>query len=107
MKKQMLIVALAAACAMSTHAVTAQPEKVASTQMKPIAAQTQAALWASRVLGRYHYKALPLDDAMSEKIFDNYFEDARQRKAVFHPGRHRPLRADAHQASTTPSTTKT
>lgn len=83
MKKQMLIVALAAACAMSTHAVTAQPEKVASTQMKPIAAQTQAALWASRVLGRYHYKALPLDDAMSEKIFDNYFQALDSEKLYF------------------------
>ncbi|MGJ9416150.1 carboxy terminal-processing peptidase [Massilia sp. CMS3.1] len=83
MKKQMLIVALAAACAMSTHAVTAQPEKVASTQMKPVAAQTQAALWASRVLGRYHYKALPLDDAMSEKIFDNYFETLDSEKLYF------------------------
>jgi carboxyl-terminal processing protease len=83
MKKQMLIVALAAACALSTHAVTAQPEKVASTQMKPVAAQTQAALWASRVLGRYHYKATPLDDAMSEKIFDNYFETLDSEKLYF------------------------
>ena len=83
MKKQMLIVALAAACALSTHAVTAQPEKVASTQMKPVAAQTQAALWASRVLGRYHYKATPLDDAMSEKIFDNYFQTLDSEKLYF------------------------
>jgi carboxyl-terminal processing protease len=83
MKKQMLILALAAACAVSTHAVTAQPEKVASTQMKPVAAQTQAALWASRVLGRYHYKATPLDDAMSEKIFDNYFQTLDSEKLYF------------------------
>jgi carboxyl-terminal processing protease len=83
MKKQMLILALAAACAVSTHAVTAQPEKVASTQMKPVAAQTQAALWASRVLGRYHYKAAPLDDAMSEKIFDNYFQTLDSEKLYF------------------------
>lgn len=81
MKKQMLMIALA--FAMSTHAVTAQPEKVASTQMKPIAAQTQAALWASRVLARYHYKAMPLDDAMSEKIFDNYFESLDGEKLYF------------------------
>ncbi|THC42428.1 carboxy terminal-processing peptidase [Massilia sp. Mn16-1_5] len=83
MKKQMLILALAAACAVSTHAVVAQPEKVASTQMKPVAAQTQAALWASRVLGRYHYKATPLDDAMSEKIFDNYFQTLDSEKLYF------------------------
>ena len=72
MKKHMLMVAMA--FAMSTQAATTQPERVASTQLKPIPAQTQAALWASRLLGRYHYKATPLDDAMSEKIFDKYFE---------------------------------
>ncbi|MDB5745990.1 MAG: tail-specific protease [Massilia sp.] len=85
MKKQMLMVALA--FAISAPAVTAQPEKVASTQlatqMKPVAAQTQAALWASRVLGRYHYKATPLDDAMSQKIFDNYFETLDSEKLYF------------------------
>jgi len=81
MKKQMLMVALA--FAMSTHAVTAQPEKAGNTQMKPVAAQTQAAVWASRVLARYHYKAMPLDDAMSEKIFDNYFEALDSEKLYF------------------------
>jgi carboxyl-terminal processing protease len=81
MKKQMLMAALA--IAMSAHVVTAQPEKVAATQMKPVAAQTQAALWASRVLARYHYKALPLDDAMSEKIFDNYFKSLDGEKLYF------------------------
>ncbi len=83
MKKQMFIAALA--FAMSAHVVTAQPEKQSApaTQMKPIAAQTQAAVWASRVLARYHYKAVPLDDAMSAKIFDNYFEALDSEKLYF------------------------
>ena len=89
MKKQMLMVALA--FAMSAPAVTAQPEKNAATKvstqlatpMKPVAAQTQAALWASRVLGRYHYKAVPLDDAMSVRIFDNYFQTLDSEKLYF------------------------
>ncbi|NNG23214.1 carboxy terminal-processing peptidase [Telluria aromaticivorans] len=94
MKKHHLIMA-AVAFAMSAHVVTAQPEKTASvqpsrspatigaTQMKPLAEQTQAAVWASRVLGRYHYKAVPLDDAMSQKIFDNYFEGLDSEKLYF------------------------
>jgi len=97
MKKHHLFMA-AMAFAMSAHVVTAQPEKVAavapakaagagsaaaSLQMKPLAEQTQAALWASRVLGRYHYKAVPLDDAMSVKIFDNYFETLDSEKLYF------------------------
>lgn len=99
MKKQMLMVALA--FAMSTHAVTAQPEKAGNTQMKPIAAQTQAALWASRVLARYHYKAMPLDDAMSEKIFDNYFESLDSEKLYFTQAdldRYAPLRTKLDDA---------
>ena len=99
MKKQMLMVALA--FAMSTHAVTAQPEKAGNTQMKPVAAQTQAAVWASRVLARYHYKAMPLDDAMSEKIFDNYFEALDGEKLYFTQAdldRYAPLRTKLDDA---------
>jgi carboxyl-terminal processing protease len=84
MKKQMLTAFLAVA--MSAHVVTAQPEKVSTTQMKPAPAQAEAALWASRVLARYHYKALPLDDAMSEKIFDNYFKALDSEKLYFTQG---------------------
>ncbi|RZA34772.1 MAG: tail-specific protease [Lysobacteraceae bacterium] len=104
MKKHHLAMA-AMAFAMSAHVVTAQPEKAATLaaaapvkaagagggagsaaatlQLKPLAEQTQAALWASRVLGRYHYKAVPLDDAMSVKIFDKFFEGLDSEKLYF------------------------
>ncbi len=82
MKKQMLLVALAAAFSVSTFA--AVPDKAAAdTQMKPMPGQTQAALWAAKVLTRYHYKAVPLDDAMSEKIFDRYFKSLDAEKLFF------------------------
>ena len=83
MKKQMLMVALA--FAMSAHVVTAQPEKAQANvvQLKPSVAQTQAALWASRVLARYHYKPMALDDAMSAKIYDNYFKNLDGEKLYF------------------------
>jgi len=94
MKKQMLIATMAVA--MSAHLAAAQPDKVtaaappatapantAAPQLKPLVAQTQAALWASRVLARYHYKATPLDDALSEKIFDRYFKSLDSEKLYF------------------------
>jgi carboxyl-terminal processing protease len=99
MKKQMLIATMAVA--MSAHLAAAQPEKVtaavppatapantsaATPQLKPLVAQTQAALWASRVLARYHYKATPLDDALSEKIFDRYFKSLDAEKLYFVQG---------------------
>jgi carboxyl-terminal processing protease len=74
----------ALALALSAQAGAAPTEKIAPpTPMKPQAEQTQAALWASRVLSRYHYKAVPLDDAMSEKIFDRYFKSLDAEKLFF------------------------
>jgi carboxyl-terminal processing protease len=84
MKKQMFIVALA--FAMSAPAAWAQPEKIGTTQLKPEPAQAQAALWASKLLSRYHYKAMPLDDALSAKIFDKYFKTLDSEKLYFVQG---------------------
>jgi carboxyl-terminal processing protease len=77
MKKQIMLVALA--LAMSVQAATVAP----APQIKPLAQQTQAALWASRVLSRYHYKPMPLDDALSEKIFDRYFKSLDAERLFF------------------------
>ena len=84
MKKSMLMVALA--FAVSTHAATPPPEKANVVQLKPVAAQTRAAVWASMILARHHYKAVPLDDAMSEKIFDRYFKSLDGEKIFFVQG---------------------
>ncbi|MYM37712.1 carboxy terminal-processing peptidase [Duganella qianjiadongensis] len=82
MKKQMLLVAILAA--LSVQVGAAVPEKTAAdTVIKPQPGQTQAALWASRVLGKLHYKPMPLDDAMSEKIFDRYFKSLDSEKLFF------------------------
>jgi carboxyl-terminal processing protease len=81
MKKQMLLVAVIAA--LSVQAGAAVPEKTADTPLKPMPGQTQAALWASRVLTKLHYKPAPLDDAMSEKIFDRYFKSLDAEKMFF------------------------
>ena len=42
--------------------------------LKPTADQAQAALAATRILTRFHYKAMPLDAAMSQHIFDRYLD---------------------------------
>jgi carboxyl-terminal processing protease len=85
MKKQIIVAVLAAAVSAMAGA---QPEKqlAAPQVIRPLAQQAQAALWASRVLSRYHYKAMPLDDAMSEKIFDRYFKSLDAEKQFFVQG---------------------
>ncbi|HEX5959858.1 MAG TPA: carboxy terminal-processing peptidase [Rhodanobacteraceae bacterium] len=51
--------------------------------LKPTAAQGQAAILAARLLTRFQYEALPLDDAMSAKIFDAYFKALDGSKLFF------------------------
>jgi carboxyl-terminal processing protease len=103
MKKQMLLVAVLAA--LSVQAGAAVPEKTAD-QLKPLVGQTQAALWASRVLTKLHYKSTPLDDAMSEKIFDRYFKSLDSEKCSSRRPTSTSTRSCA-PASTTPSPAKT
>ena len=68
----------AANCPASASSVVAAPinkyKMTPAPVLKPTAAQGQAATLAARLLTRFQYEALPLDDAMSGKIFDAYFK---------------------------------
>ncbi|MCC6560378.1 MAG: carboxy terminal-processing peptidase [Xanthomonadales bacterium] len=72
-------------------ALVLAPFGVAFTRAEPAAAgvyqpnrgQEQAALWATRFLTRFHYKRVPLDDAMSETIFERYLESLDGDKLFF------------------------
>jgi carboxyl-terminal processing protease len=50
---------------------------------KPSREQAQAALLATRFLTNFHYKRVPLDDAMSKTIFDRYLESLDGDKLFF------------------------
>jgi len=63
MKKQLLITLLAGL----TVATQAAP-------LAPAQQQAQAANLSAQILTRHHYRAVPLDDAMSQKIFDRYLK---------------------------------
>ncbi len=72
MRRITLIFALLAVCTIAF----AKPVTETATPLvlKPTADQTEAAIWAMRFLSRFHYKPMPLDDAMSEKIFTRYLD---------------------------------
>ena len=52
-------------------------------ELKPGPSQSQVAHLAADLIARYHYQALPLDDALSEKIFDNYLKALDAEKLIF------------------------
>ena len=70
MKKRIIWTALAIICA----GQTAAQDSLNAPRLAPTADQAQTAYLSAQILGRYHYKSVPLDDAMSEKIFDRYLK---------------------------------
>lgn len=81
MIKKLLVIILALATvgpAASFDAVTSPPPAV-----KPMPDQSQTAPLVAEMLARYHYKALPLDDAMSEKVFEQYLKALDGEKIFF------------------------
>ena len=61
-------------------------------ELKPVPQEAQAAHLAAELLARYHYKAVPLDKALSEKIFDQYMKSLDSEKVFF-------IQADIDQLS--------
>jgi len=55
----------------------------AALQLEPRPDQSQAAHLSAEVLTRHHYKHMPLDDAMSSAIFDNYLKTLDSEKIFF------------------------
>ncbi len=51
--------------------------------LQPAAHEAKAARLAAELLTRYHYQAVPLDDAMSSKMFDQYLKVLDPEKLYF------------------------
>ncbi|MCV2354359.1 carboxy terminal-processing peptidase [Paucibacter sp. B2R-40] len=79
MKKKSFVFLISLGLALSSFA--AVPETLAL--LKPLPQQGQAATMSAQILTRHHYKAQPLDDAMSEKIFDRYLKSLDPEKLFF------------------------
>ncbi|WP_299066343.1 carboxy terminal-processing peptidase [Accumulibacter sp.] len=67
----------------AAQAFARAPQGADMALLAPLPQQTQSALWSAQVLSRYHYRAAPLDDAMSERIFANYVEALDGEKNFF------------------------
>lgn len=67
----------------AAHAASLNPATPSRPELKPEQQQALAAHLASKVLTRHHYKAMPLDDAMSEKAFDNFLKSIDSEKVFF------------------------
>lgn len=78
MRNKLLWILLALAT--TTQAATLES---APPLLSPLPQQSQAAHTSARFLTRYHYKVMPLDDAMSEQIFNRYLKAIDPEKLFF------------------------
>jgi len=58
----------------ATQVAAADSEVAFPPLLKPEAQEARAAHLSAEVLTRYHYKAIPLDNALSAKVFDQYLK---------------------------------
>jgi carboxyl-terminal processing protease len=76
----------AALLALSVVAFAKAAPESGDLVLKPTPDQAQAALSATRILTRFHYKAMPLDATMSQHIFDRYLDSLDADRLFFVQG---------------------
>jgi len=59
---------------------------VQALELTPLQQQPQAAAMTAELLSRFHYKSVPLDDSLSEKIFNHYLKTLDSEKYFFDQG---------------------
>ncbi len=74
---------LAGAAFVLAAAAQAAAPVAAPAELKPAPQEAQAARIAAEVLSRSHYKPMPLDDALSSRIFDQYLKSLDPERVLF------------------------
>jgi carboxyl-terminal processing protease len=78
-----LALASIAAVTSTTQAAAPDTSQSALPLLRPMPQESQAAHLSAEFLTRYHYKSVPLDHAMSEKIFDRYLKSLDPERMFF------------------------
>jgi len=84
MRKLLLSLTLTALVGAGYADATAPSNPPAGTPLlKPAPTDGEAAVWATRFLTKFHYKPMPLDDAMSAQIFKRYLDSLDSDRLFF------------------------
>jgi len=82
MKRKLLWIWITLFLATVARAATLDPG-APLPELKPAPQEARAAHLAAELLSRYHYRMLPVDDALSQKVFDNYLKSLDPEKLFF------------------------
>ena len=83
MRLKKTLIGFALALTAATQVAAAESGAEFPPPLKPQAQEAKAAHLAAVVLSRYHYKTVPVDDALSAKVFDQYLKALDPEKLYF------------------------
>ena len=83
MKQKLLLITLALALATAGQAASADTGTPFPPDLKPAPQEARAAYVASEILTRHHYNAMPIDAALSARIFDQYLKSLDAERLLF------------------------
>lgn len=83
MRLGLKLIGLVLAVAAAMPLARADTEPAYPPLLKPAAQDAKAARLAADLLSRYHYKAVPVDDTLSAKVFDQYLKSLDPEKLYF------------------------
>ena len=72
--------------AAAASAVADTPSNLMLPELAPAPLQSRSVRMTADMLSHYHYKSVPLDDALSEKIFDQYLKAIDPERLFFDQG---------------------
>ena len=81
--RKLLLALIFVALAGPAGATAPVADASASPLLKPSPSESEAAVWATRFLTKFHYKPMPLDDAMSAQIFTRYLDSLDSDRLFF------------------------
>lgn len=82
MKRRLLWLWITLFLATVAQAATLEPAAPLA-ELKPAQQEARAAHLTAELLARYHYKMPPVDEALSQKVFDNYLKSLDPEKLFF------------------------
>ena len=83
MNRLFFVIALVLALVCGSAVAKLETSQAAMTPLKPTPGDADSATLVANLMTRYHYQAVPLDDAMSRKIMQAYLDSLDSQKMFF------------------------
>jgi len=83
MRQRLIPLSLLVVLALAAGCIGATSQDVPVTELKPIARQEKSTIVINKVLERFHYRKVSLDDGLARQVYDRYLESLDPNRSFF------------------------